>query len=108
MRSRLVVLAALLELHTMPKSQARILLPRHFYCCRSSALPIRSVPCVFLDEGTGLSAAAVAIRGCFFCHYPMLKGSAPLPFVIPTGVEGSAVPRTSRGDVFWRLISQPR
>jgi hypothetical protein len=35
-----------------------------------------------------------------FCSATTLNGSAVLPFVIPTVVEGSAVQRTSRGDVF--------
>jgi hypothetical protein len=37
-----------------------------------------------------------------FCLATALQGSAALPFVIPSAAEGSAVPRTSLGNVFRR------
>jgi hypothetical protein len=40
-----------------------------------------------------------------FCSATALHGSAAFPFVIPSEAEGSAVPRTSLGNVFRQAVA---
>jgi hypothetical protein len=41
-----------------------------------------------------------------FCSATALHGGVALPFVIPSAAEGSAVPRTLRGNVFRQSVAE--
>jgi hypothetical protein len=67
---------------------------------RLSRLPRLPRLAVGLAVGRAVGPERSAMEGSAVSQPPLLMESNPLPFVIPSAAEGSAVPRTLLGNVF--------